>query len=134
MNRIEKEYTELFSGKKIKEKRSYTVQLIPEQGKEKKPFPLLQFSELTGPVTGSAKGGVAVTAELFPEQKTKAITIINKNQSDQPNTTFDKLYYRVPDIVSLKISMGNEVLFYSRKLIYQFGETIQLPANFIIGK
>lgn len=134
MNRIEKEYTELFSGKIIKENRSYSIQVIPEQGMEKKPFPLFQFSELTGPVTGSAKGGMAVTAELIPEQKTKAITIINKNPADQPGTTFDKLYYRVPDIVNLKISLGNEMLFNSRKLIYQFGETIQLPANFIIGK
>jgi hypothetical protein len=134
MNRLEKEYMELFSGKIIKENRSYSIQVIPEQGMEKKPFTLLQFSELTGPVTGSAKGGVAITAELVPEQKTKALTVINKSQPDQPNTTFDKLYYRVPDIVNLKINMGTEVLFSSRKLIYQFGETIQLPANFIIGK
>lgn len=134
MNRIEREYTELFSGKVIKEKRSFSIQIIPEPGMEKKLLPLLQFSELTGPVTGSAKGGVAISAELVPEQKTRALTVINKSQPDQPNTTFDKLYYRVPDVVNLKISMGNEVLFKSRKLIYQFGETIQLPANFIIGK
>ena len=134
MNRLEREYTELFSGKLIKENRSFIVQIIPEPGMEKKPFPLFQFSELTGPVSGSAKGGVAITAELVPEQKTRALTVINKSQPDQPNTTFDKLYYRVPDIVNLKISQGNEVLFKSRKLVYQFGETIQLPANFIIGK
>lgn len=134
MNRIEREYTELFSGKKIKEIRSFSIQVIPEQGMEKKPFPLFRFSELTGPVTGSAKGGVAITAEIIPEQKTRALTVINKNRTDQVNTTFDKLYYRIPDIVNLKINMGNEVLFNSRKLVYQFGETIQLPANFIIGK
>jgi hypothetical protein len=47
---------------------------------------------------------------------------------------FDKIFYRVPDVVNLKISLGSEVLFSSRRLIYQFGEVIQLPANFIIGK
>jgi hypothetical protein len=134
MNRMEREYTELFSGKTIRENRSFSVQLIPELGMEKKPFALFQFSEVTGPVTVLAKGGVAVTAELSPEKKTKALTVINKSQPDQENTTFDKLFYRVPDVVNLKISMGNEVLFSSRKMIYQFGETIQLPANFIIGK
>jgi hypothetical protein len=134
MNRMEREYTELFSGKVIKENRSYFIQIIPEPGMENKPFTLFLFSELTGPVTGSAKGGVAITAELVPEQKTRSLTVINKSQPDQPNTTFDKLYYRVPDIVNLKISQGNEVLFKSRKLVFQFGETIQLPANFIIGK
>jgi hypothetical protein len=134
INRLEREYTELFLGKVLKEKRSYSVNLLPEQGMEKKPFTLFQFSELTGPVTGSAKGGVAVNAELIPEQKTKALTFINQNQSDQVATTLDKMFYRVPDIVNLKISLGNEILFNSRKMVYQFGETIQLPANFIIGK
>jgi len=134
INRIEKEYTELFAGKTIKENRSFTIQLIPEPGIEKKPLTLFQFSELTGPVSGSSKGGVAVVAEFNPEQKTKSLTVINKNQPEQTAETFDKLFYRVPDVVNLKISMGNEVLFKSRKLIYQFGETIQLPANFIIGK
>ncbi|MBI5009179.1 MAG: DUF4831 family protein [Bacteroidia bacterium] len=134
INRIEREYTELFAGKVIKENRSYSINLIPEAGMEKKPITLFQFSELTGPVTGSAKGGTPVIAELIPEQKTKALTVINKNQSDASGTTFDKLFYRVPDVVNIRISMGNEVMFKSRKLIYQFGETIQLPANFIIGK
>ena len=134
MNRIEREYTELFAGKVIRENRSFSINLIPEPGMEKKPLTLFQFSELTGPVTGSAKGGTPITAELLPEQKTKALTVINKNQSDASGATFDKLFYRVPDVVNIKISMGNEVLFKSRKLIYQFGETIQLPANFIIGK
>lgn len=134
LNRMEREYTELFSGKKIKEKRSYSIQVIPEEGMENKPFTLFQFSELTGPVSGSSKSGVAITAELIPEQKTRALTVIDKNLPGQSGTAFDKLYYRVPDVASLKISMGNEVLFSSRKLIYQFGETIQLPANFIIGK
>ncbi len=134
MNRLEREYTELFAGKVIREIRSFSFNLIPEPGMAKKSIPLFQFSELTGPVTGSAKGGVPVNAELVPEQKTKELTVINKNPSGEANTTFDKLYYRVPDVVNVKILMGNEVLFKSRKLIYQFGETIQLPANFIIGK
>jgi len=36
--------------------------------------------------------------------------------------------------VDIRINMGSEKLFNSRKLIYQFGEVIQLPANYIIGK
>ncbi|HOW39560.1 MAG TPA: DUF4831 family protein [Bacteroidales bacterium] len=134
INRIEKEYLELFAGKTIKENRSYTVNLIPEPGMEKKPVTLFQFSELTGPVSASSKSGLAVNAELIPEKKTRALTIINRNQSVAATTELDKLFYRVPDIINLKISIGGDVLFSSRKMVYQFGETIQLPANFIIGK
>ena len=133
INRMEKEYTELFAGKVVKENRSYTVTFIPESGMERRSITLFQFSELTGPITGQAGGGVAIVAELIPEQKTKALHIINNNQQ-QRGVTFDKLFYRVPDIVNLRISMGREVLFNSRKMVYQFGETIQLPANFIISK
>ena len=133
INRMEKEYTELFAGKVIKENRSYTVTFIPEPGMESKSITLFQFSEVMGPITGQAGGGVAITAELIPEQKTKALNIINNNRQ-QGGATFDKLFYRAPDIVNLRISMGREVLFNSRKMVYQFGEIVQLPANFIISK
>ena len=133
INRLEKEYTELFTGKIVKEKRSYTVTFIPEAGMERRSVTLFQFSELTGPIMGQSNGGEAIVAELIPEQKTKALNIINNNQQ-RGSVVFDKLYYRAPDIVNLKISMGHETLFNSRKMVYQFGEIIQLPANFIISK
>jgi hypothetical protein len=133
INRMEKEYTELFAGKVVKENRSYTVTFIPEPEMENKSVTLFRFSELTGPITGSASGGVAITAELIPEQKTKALTIINNNRKPG-SVTFDKLFYRAPDIENLRISMGREVLKKKKKMVYQFGEIVQLPANFIISK
>jgi hypothetical protein len=133
MNRLEKEYTELFSGKTWKETRSYTFQVIPKKEMSGKPVILFQFSELTGPVTGTMKGGIPVTLELIPELKTKDIQIIDKQKVGQVATSFDKLYYRVPDVVNLKINLGPELLFNSRRLVYQFGEVIQLPSNYIIG-
>jgi hypothetical protein len=80
------------------------------------------------------KVGKPVTVEFIPEKKTKDLTIINRVQSKSEAQKFDKLFYRVPDVVDLKISLGSEKLFDSRKLIYQFGDVIQLPANYIIGR
>lgn len=134
INRIEKDYTELFSGKTWRETRTFSYQIIPEKDMTGKPLILFQFSDQTGPVSGTAKGGTPVKAEFIPEGKTKDLTIINKPQPESDAPVFDKLFYRVPDVVNIKISMGNEVLFNSRKLVYQFGEVIQLPANYIIGK
>jgi hypothetical protein len=99
-----------------------------------KPFTLFQFSDLTGPVTGTIKGGKPVTVELIPEKKTRNLTVLNRIQTKSEAKKYDKLYYRVPDVVDIKISLGSEKIFDSRKLIYQFGEVIQLPANYIIGK
>ncbi|MFA5820011.1 MAG: DUF4831 family protein [Bacteroidales bacterium] len=134
INRLEKEYTELFTGKTLTETRIFSYQIIPGKEMVGKPVILFQFSELTGPVTGAMKGGTPVTVGLIPEQKTKDLTIINKQKAEPNAPKFDKLFYRVPDVVDMKISLGPEILFHSRRLIYQFGEVIQLPANYLIGR
>jgi len=134
INRLEKAYTELFSGKTMKELRTFSYQIIPEKTMIGKQISFFQFSELTGPTANTKKDLITVSAELIPERKTKSLTILNKTATEKGSTEFDKLYYRVPDVVNLKINMGNETLFSSRKLIYQFGEVIQLPSNYLIGK
>lgn len=133
INRIEKEYTELFTGKILKEIRTFSYQIVPDKKMAGNPVTLFRFSEITGPADALSKGGVPVTVGFTPEQKTKSITIINKNQVETEQK-FDKLYYRVPDVVNIKIGMNSEVLYNSRKLIYQFGEIVQLPSNYIIGR
>jgi hypothetical protein len=136
MNRLEKDYMELFTGKTIIQKISFTYHVIPNKDTDTKPIVLFQFSELTGPALSNGKGGTPVTLEITPEQRTKDLAIIRK-KTEEPKAkseTFDKLYYRVPDVVNLKVSKGQEVYLNSRKLVYQFGEVVQLPANFIIGR
>jgi hypothetical protein len=134
MNRLEKEYTELFTGKSITEKRRFSFQMIPEKEMSGKTVQIFQFSEALGPLKQGASGGIAVTAEFTPEQKTKDLTLISEHSSPQSTTVYDKLYYRIPDVVNMKISLGKDLLLNSRHLVYQFGEVVQLPANYIIGK
>jgi hypothetical protein len=128
INRMEKAYTELFTGKTFRETLTFTYELIPQKAMVGKPVELFLFSEARGPVSGS--GGKAVTMEFIPEKKTKDLVFSGKSEEKK----YDKLFYRVPDVVGIKINLGSEKLYDSRKLIYQFGETIQLPANYIIGK
>jgi hypothetical protein len=134
INKMEKEYTELFTGKTISESFTFSYQIIPSKTMTGKPVPLFLYSEKTGPVQGTSSGGNPVTIEFVPEKKTKDITVINRANAKSDSKKYDKLFYRVPDVVAVKINLGSEKLFDSRKLIYQFGEVIQLPANYIIGK
>lgn len=137
MNRLEREYTELFTGKTIREKRTFTFQIIPSRENAGKPFKLFQFSEARGAVAEGQPGGDPVVIEMTPENRTKELSVMRSPSSASSNSReplVDKLYYRVPDVVNMKISLGDEVLFHSRRLVYQFGEVIQLPANLVIGK
>jgi hypothetical protein len=134
INKLEKQYTELFTGKTINESFTFSYQVIPLKTMTGKPVTLFQYSEKTGPVQGKSVGENPVTIEFVPEMKTRDITVINRASGKSESKKFDKLFYRVPDVVAVKINRGTEKLFDSRKLIYQFGEVIQLPANYIIGR
>jgi hypothetical protein len=130
INRLEKSYTELFTGKTITESFTFSYDLIPQKAMTGKPAVLFQFSDQTGPLKDIAGAGKAVTVEFTPEKKTKDLVTTGKSNDKK----FDKIFYRVPDVVNVKVNLGSEKLLESRKLIYQFGEVVQLPANYIIGR
>jgi hypothetical protein len=134
MRRMEQEYTELFVGKIITETRKFSSMVIPEPEMVGKQVVLFRLSEMNGPENVSSKNGEPLSIEFIPEQKTKDLTIINKPQPKSDAPKFDKLFYRVPDVVNIKVNLGTETLLTSRRLIYQFGQVVQLPSNYIIGK
>jgi len=134
MNKMERDYTDLFTGKTFRERKIFTFSMIPEKEKDSKPGTLFYFSGQSGVVSKPSANVKAVNVEFLPENKTKDLTIISDNMTDPVAPAWDKLFYRVPDIVNVKISIGDEVLLTTRKMIYQYGSVIQLPANYIIGK
>lgn len=134
MNRLEKEYTELFTGKTRKETHRFNYQVIPRKELAGEKMTICGFSETKGPVDQADKSGVPLVIEFLPESKTKNLTIITRKQTGSGSPKYDKLYYRMPDVVNLKVSYGNEIFKTSRRMVYQFGEVIQLPSNYIIGR
>jgi len=134
INRMEKEYTELFTGKTLKEKRIFRYQIIPRKDLTGRQVPLCRFSESTGPAESTENSGALVNIEFIPELKTKSLNIISGKTGSSASQNFDKLFYRVPDVVNLRITFGDEVLEKSRKLVYQLGEIVRLPSNYFIGR
>lgn len=133
LNKLEKEYTELFTGKIITVPSWFTVQIIPDKENSGKGITLFSLSDNGGP-SPSDKSGVPVIAELVPEQKTKDITIIEGDQSGKQASPSGKIFYRIPDVATFRVTYKGNTLYQSRKLVDQFGEVMQLPDNFIIGK
>lgn len=130
MNRLEKDYTELFTGKRIGEHRLFRFHFIPATGLSGKPVALFMFSESEGP----AEKGTPVSINVTPELKTRNLKVISNQEPDEKEQKFDLLYYRIPDVANVKILMGDKVLYESRRLVYQLGEVLRLPANYLIGK
>jgi hypothetical protein len=134
MNRLEKEYTELFTGKILKEVQSFSFHIIPLKDSAGKQTTICWFSELTGPVNSSVKSAIPIKMEFIPEMKTSHIREISTNETGSSAAKYDKLFYRIPEVVTIRVTFGNELINTSRKLIYQFGEVLRLPENYIIGK
>ncbi len=134
INRMEKELTELFTGKTITDIRTFTYSISPDKEMTAGAIEVLRFSELTGPEASDHESGIPVMMELVPEKKTKDLSVISRSASPGSEPAKEKVYYRIPDVVNVMINMGDETLYKSRKLVFQFGTVMQLPANYIIGK
>jgi hypothetical protein len=134
INRLEKEYTELFTGKILKEVRTFSFHIIPVKDSAGKQTTICWFSESTGPGTTSMKSAIPVNMEFIPEMKTSHIREISSKETGSSGAKYNKLFYRIPEVVTIRVTFGNELINTSRKLIYQFGEVLRLPENYIIGK
>ena len=135
INRLDREYTALFAGKSWTETKHYRIWMTPQMTMVGKKTTLFSFSETGGMTNAGSNGGETVSIEFIPSGKTRDLNLIVRPVvSEKEIAVADKLFYRVPDVVEIRVSSGNETICTARKLIYQFGNTVALPANFVIGK
>ncbi len=135
INRLEREYTALFAGKTLTESKHYRIWVTPDPAMAGEKTTIFTFSGTMGVVTAAGGEGQPVEMEMIPSGKTRELNLIVRPVTSQKDLALsDKLYYRVPDVAEIKLTMGNEVLLTARRLVYQFGNTVALPANFIIGR
>jgi hypothetical protein len=135
INRLEREYTALFAGKEWSETRHYKRWFSPDLTMAGSKTAIFNFSEIDGILPAGSSRGKPVLIELSPSGKTKELNLIVRPVSSEKELEErDRLYYRVPDVVDVSVTWGDEVLCTARKLVYQFGNTVTLPSNFIIGK
>jgi hypothetical protein len=133
--RLEREYTALFTGKTLTRTKTISYTFIPSVDPAGKQSVLFYFSESSGPSNKALPGSYPVLVELEPAVRIKDITVITRQvEEGAPAESRDKLYYRIPEVATVRIKAGGEVIYESRILVYQLGQVIQLPSNFIIGK
>ncbi|HRR16227.1 MAG TPA: DUF4831 family protein [Bacteroidales bacterium] len=136
INKMEKELMALFAGKTATVRKIIKYVYIPLKENAGKPYELFRFSTTSGPLPQGSNTGAAITVEAEPAGKVKDITYITRPETKESKVSnvYDRIYYRIPEVVTLRLKYQNETLYESRQLVYQLGDLVQLPANYIIGK
>jgi len=129
INRLENEYISLFSGKSSTEIRTFKFFLVPEKEMEDTPVILFRFSPEDGVLEANDLSGRPVVVELLTANKVDNINLI---ENEGRAGSYDRIYYRIPEVVDISVTDGRITLGKSRDLVYQFGKVVTLPANFII--
>lgn len=130
ISRLEDEYISLFIGKSAREKKTFRFFMIPTSEMLGQPTVLFRFSSVAGVVDATDLSGRPVVVEMLKAGKVENINMIQRDLS--MGQKYDKLYYRIPEIVNIRVADGRTTLGNTRQPVYQFGKIVTLPANYII--
>lgn len=125
LDRLEESYLSLFTGKNLRtvHRRAYFV--VPEQGSSPTEYTLGMFSGQLGFVPEVLMEGAPLKVEINPEGKTGSIESLYPQVPDID--TYNMLYYRLPDVVDLKVMLGDQPLHEERISIFQSGGMVTHP-------
>ncbi len=128
INRLEEEYLSLFFGKSSYSYSSTSYDIVPEKGNDKQIYFAFRLSESEGVLSKDNISGRPIVLELVPEEMSK----VEMEQSR--SSKGGEVYYRKPQMVTAKVTDGQQLLLQSRVPIYQLGETLTFPLNIATGR
>lgn len=127
MDKMEKAYFELFTGKVVKQKFTRSFVYSPESSEEIQSYKLCSFSPKSG--LSDLNGTYDIKLELSPLNNVPDIAP-SKIINDSPEMKSNKLLYRIPDIATVRVKLMDEVLYENRIGIFQFGSLLDIPVYF----
>lgn len=124
ISRLENEYMELFTGKRIHDTQVETVFIVPDGSKQE--ILLFRISDDPEIKDGVPPEGIPVFLKIKPLQKLKNIL-----QEDDIFTepVKNNLIYRIPDMALFSITGGSRVYYEERSTLFQAGKIIMLPSG-----
>ena len=122
---LEESYLSLFTGRTLVRQETRSWFLVPESGSSATSYPLAVFSEALGFVPRELNEGLPLQISMEPMGITRNLDAYFSNQvtGEQSNV----FYYRIPDLVNLKLMLGEEELAEQRISLYQAGSLISTP-------
>jgi len=127
LDKLEKEYLELFLGKRIIQKFTQSFLFIPEESKSSQSHVVASFSPASGLTVEGNDTNSNITIEVHPAGKLRKLE--SALLGLDVKTPENNLYYRIPDIAEIRVSIVNDILYEGRMPVYQIGELINYPAG-----
>ena len=127
LDQMEASYLSLFTGKTLSRRETRSWFIVPETGQESTTYPLGIFSELLGFVPEEIMEGAPLRIMLKPMGKTLNLDTYfsGKTVGEESNM----LYYRIPDLVEMRLMLSNTELAKQRITVYQSGALVSGPAK-----
>jgi len=123
LNRIERYYTELFTGKREVKTDKITFEIEPTEDAESI---LFRFSQSKGIIDKSDLSGSPVYIKI---KKVPGLTINNQKIKKSKKELPVSIYYRLPGKANVIITDGNKTFLEKQVAVPQFGKVLALPAG-----
>lgn len=125
LDKLEKEYLELFIGKRIKTTYRQKLIVIPESTREVQTFNIAYFSPLNGLSVPDEGNGNPLQMVVKPQNKLKNLSSELSGSEAGKNA----LIYRIPDLADISVNINNENLYEGRIPVYQLGKKLEIPVK-----
>ena len=123
LNKLEKQYLELFTGKTYKQSCSGTVFITPDSQEQQYDIVKLLVNN-----------GITELNQYKGDNISFTVTPLNKNISldrisgENDAVKVNHFIYRIPDMATFRVVKGNHVVYEERATLYQAGKTVYFPA------
>jgi hypothetical protein len=127
LDEIERQYLGLFTGKTFEEKLRYSFYVIPEGEETFENIEVFEFSDKQGVLEESSGDSEVLSLSIRKTGKTELLK--DPLSPEKLPVRSNSLYYRVPDMCELAISLGGRTLLSGRYPVQQCGEILAMPAG-----
>jgi hypothetical protein len=129
---LEQEYIALFIGKYVDEFYKVSYRYIPTNTSTGSPNVLFRFSPEFGAVPANDLTGKPVFLELTAKNTTRIIDNLTYKPAEEGVEEMKPLFYRIPEVATLKLLHETDVLAEKEILVYQYGQIVRMPVNFML--
>jgi hypothetical protein len=135
LDRLENEYMDLFIGKKITSTYTASFEFTPSEKDLHQPYFIFRFNEEKGVLPANDLTGRPIIVELEALKQVESLSnLIYKNDNPEEPRYHDKIYYRIPDLVKVKVYDGSSLIAIRKVPVEQYGQIVQIPAMYFMDE